>query len=198
MMFSLQECFLKSHESMYIFPFEPQTFLPVCEEQFGHVHWISVSVSLHFAYGGQDSSLQRGFASFFLADSFVARSEIENKILFVTLLAFGLYSFFFFISFKLLTTLFFSGWLTVHYVLWDGGLWRAGKQPITPNRSPRLKFPMTYLNALIHNRASFMAPLNNWRYRTSLLNHCFPTLMELSEIAKSWHFPLCTKEGDEC
>ena len=94
---------------MYIFPFEPQTFLPVCEEQFGHVHWISVSVSLHFAYGGQDSSLQRGFASFFLADSFVARSEIENKILFVTLLAFRLYSFFFFISFKLLTTLFFSG-----------------------------------------------------------------------------------------
>ena len=78
MMFSLQECFLKSHKSMYIFPFEPQTFLPVCEEQFGHVHWISESVSLHFAYGGQDSSLQRGFATFFLADSFVARSEIEK------------------------------------------------------------------------------------------------------------------------
>ena len=94
MMFSLQECFLKSHKSMYIFPFEPQIFLPACGEQFGHVHWILVSVSSHFAYGGQDSSLQRGFASFFLADNFVARSEIENKILFVTLLAFGLYSFF--------------------------------------------------------------------------------------------------------
>ena len=79
---------------MYIFPFEPQTFLPVCEEQFGHVHWISESVSLHFAYGGQDSSLQRGFASFFLADSFVARSEIENKILVVSPLGFDLYSFF--------------------------------------------------------------------------------------------------------
>ena len=79
---------------MYIFPFEPQTFLPVCEEQFGHVHWISVSVSLHFAYGGQDSSLQQGFASFFLADSLMARSELKKNILVVSPLGFDLYSFF--------------------------------------------------------------------------------------------------------
>ena len=77
-MISLQKCFLKSHESMYIFPFEPQTFLPLCGEQFGHVHWISVSASFHFAYGGQDSSLQQGFASFFLDNSLMARNEIEN------------------------------------------------------------------------------------------------------------------------
>lgn len=54
-----------------------------------------MSVSLHFAYGGQDLSLQWGFDSFFSADGFVARSEIESKIHVVTLDTFDLYSFFF-------------------------------------------------------------------------------------------------------
>lgn len=69
-----------------------------------------MSVSLHFAYGGQDLSLQWGFDSFFSADGFVARSEIESKIHVVTLDTFDLYSFFFFfISLKLVVSLFFSG-----------------------------------------------------------------------------------------